>query len=377
MNNKFKCDKYRNVFTSEQTLQTHKNKYHCNIKIDLQKSNEILEESFNGLSLIDKNMLKFNNNSIKYLMHDNNIYFKAKDVALLLKYVNTKEAIIKHVSDKDKFIVSNFLGGLEKIPLNDKNKKILEKEDSKTIFINESGLYSLILGSKMPEATKFKHWITSEVLPSIRETGEYKLNNINENILENTIDDNIITYDNTDETEINDYVGKDCVYILHIKDNIYKFGHSSKLDTRISTHKIKLDYKKKIKFYILDNINQIQQLEKQLKYFFRKNNMLIKYKNQTEIFQTDNIDYIIGKIDKFAESIKYKNIESNEDSDDEITEKYKITKNEELKLEFEKEKTKQIIEETKQLESNNNVLLEKEKTKQLELEIEFYKLKNK
>ena len=203
----------------------------------------------------------------------------------------------------------------------------------------------------MPEATKFKHWITSDVLPTLRQTGEYKLNNINENILENTIED----YNN--DTEINDYVNKDCVYIIKIKDDIYKFGYSSKLD-----------YEKKIRIYILDNINQAIKLEKQLKYFFRKNNMLIKYENQKEIFQTDDIDNVIEKIDKFAESIKNKNIDNNNDvhEEDSITEKY----NDELKLELEKEKTKQII-------SNNNFLLEKEKTKQLELEIEFYKLKNK
>ena len=96
--------------------------------------------------------------------------------------------------------------------------------------------------------------------------------------------------------------------------------------------------------------------------------MLIKYENQKEIFQTDDIDNVIEKIDKFAESIKNKNIDNYNDvqEEDTITEKY----NDELKLELEKEKTKQII-------SNNNVLLEKEKTKQLELEIEFYKLKNK
>ena len=196
----------------------------------------------------------------------------------------------------------------------------------------------------------------------LRQTGEYKLgatapqalfaNNINENILENTIED---------------YINKDCVYIIKIKDDIYKFGYSSKLDIRLSTHKNKLDYEKKIRIYILDNINQAIKLEKQLKYFFRKNNMLIKFENQKEIFQTDDIDNVIEKIDKFAESIKNKNIDNNNDvhEDDSITEKY----NDELKLELEKEKTKQII-------SNNNVLLEKEKTKQLELEIEFYKLKN-
>jgi prophage antirepressor-like protein len=368
MNNKFKCDKCRNVFTSEQTLQTHKNKYHCNIKIDLQNTNEILEESLDLISL-NKNILKFNNNSIKYFIHDNKIYFKAKDVANILKYIDTKDAIKKHVLNQDKLLVSYLRGGFLP-PLEEKNINILKNEYPQTIFINESGLYSLILSSKMSEAAKFKHWITSDVLPTLRQKGEYKLNNINENILENTIDENIIEYDNNDDTEINDYVNKDCVYIIKIKDDIYKFGYSSKLDIRLSTHKNKLDYEKKIRIYILDNINQAIKLEKQLKYFFRKNNMLIKYENQKEIFQTDDIDNVIEKIDKFAESIKNKNIDNYNDvqEEDTITEKY----NDELKLELEKEKEK-----TKQIISNNNVLLEKEKTKQLELEIEFYKLKNK
>ena len=231
-------------------------------------------------------------------------------------------------------------------------------------------MYSLALSSQMPEAKhKFKHWVTSEVLPSIRKTGEYKLNNISN-------DENIITYDNTNnennETEINDYVGKDCVYIIHVKDNIYKFGHTSKLDVRLNTHKNELDYNKKIKFYILDNINQTTQLEKQLKYYFKKYNMLTNYENKKEIFQTDDIDSVIKQIDKFAESIQNKNklVYNDEESDYDIeeTEKYNSLYNE-LKLEFEKEKTKQI-------QSNNNLLMEKEKTRQLELEIQFYKLKN-
>ena len=130
MANKFKCDKCKNVFSSEKTLITHKNKYHCNIKIDLQNTNEILEESLDIISL-NKNMLKFNNNSIKYFIHENNIYFKAKDVANILKYIDTKEAIKRHVLDKDKFNILNLLGGVFSPPLNDKNKNILEKEDSK------------------------------------------------------------------------------------------------------------------------------------------------------------------------------------------------------------------------------------------------------
>jgi len=318
---------------------------------------------------VDNDILKINSKSIKYFIHNDKLYFKAKDIAKILEYVNTKDAITRHVSEKDKFNVSYFKGKFSR-PLDEKNKELLENDHPQTIYINESGLYALVLSSKMPEAKdNFKHWVTSEVLPSIRKTGEYKLNNISN-------DENIITYDNTNyennDTEINDYVGKDCVYIIHVKDNIYKFGHTSKLDVRLNAHKNELDYNKKIKFYILDNINQTTQLEKQLKYYFKKYNMLTTYENKREIFQTDDIDSVIKKIDKFAESIQNKNklVYNDEESDDDIeeTEKYNSLYNE-LKLEFEKEKTKQI-------QSNNNLLMEKEKTRQLELEIQFYKLKN-
>jgi prophage antirepressor-like protein len=98
------------------------------------------------------------------------IYFKAKDVATALDYANTKQAIIKNVDEEDKAILEDLLvssRGLSERPL-DHNEK-------QSIYINESGLYSLILKSKKAEAKVFKRWVTSEVLPSIRKTGEYKL----------------------------------------------------------------------------------------------------------------------------------------------------------------------------------------------------------
>lgn len=80
-----------------------------------------------------------------------------KDVALALGYKNPQEAIRTHVDDEDKG-VSEILtpGGKQSLPI-----------------INESGLYSLILSSKLPGAKKFKRWVTSEVLPAIRRTGSY------------------------------------------------------------------------------------------------------------------------------------------------------------------------------------------------------------
>lgn len=86
-------------------------------------------------------------------------WFVGKDVAEVLRYKNPQEAIREHIDEEDKG-VSEILtpGGRQKMPI-----------------INESGLYSLILSSKLPKAKEFKHWVTSEVLPSIRKTGSYSV----------------------------------------------------------------------------------------------------------------------------------------------------------------------------------------------------------
>lgn len=88
---------------------------------------------------------------------DSKPYFIGKDIAEVLGYSNTQKAIRDHVDDEDKLT--------ERIVLSGQNREV--------IFINESGLYSLILSSKLPTAKKFKHWVTSEVLPSIRANGGY------------------------------------------------------------------------------------------------------------------------------------------------------------------------------------------------------------
>ena len=81
------------------------------------------------------------------------------DVATALGYTNPAKAIRDHVYDEDKLT--------ERFVLSGQNREV--------IVINESGVYSLIFSSKLPTAKKFKHWVTSEVLPSIRKTGGYKV----------------------------------------------------------------------------------------------------------------------------------------------------------------------------------------------------------
>lgn len=86
-----------------------------------------------------------------------NPWFVAKDVATALGYKNTKDAIIKHVDEEDKGVAKcDSLGGKQQV-----------------ITINESGVYALIMGSKLERAKKFKRWVTSEVLPAIRKQGYY------------------------------------------------------------------------------------------------------------------------------------------------------------------------------------------------------------
>ena len=97
---------------------------------------------------------------IRTILIDNQPYFVGKDVAETLGYTNTNKAIKDHVDEEDKLT--------ERIVMSGQNREV--------ILINESGLYSLILTSKLPSANKFKRWVTNEVLPSIRETGAYNTN---------------------------------------------------------------------------------------------------------------------------------------------------------------------------------------------------------
>lgn len=84
-------------------------------------------------------------------------WFVGKDVAEILGYSNTRDALSKHVDDEDKADVAIHDG----------------RQNRNMTVINESGLYSLILSSKLQSAKEFKHWVTAEVLPSIRKTGKY------------------------------------------------------------------------------------------------------------------------------------------------------------------------------------------------------------
>ena len=96
---------------------------------------------------------------------DNEPWFVGKDIAEVLGYKDTDYAIRTHVDEEDK-LIRGFTGS---------------GQNRNMIVINESGLYSLVLRSKLPEAKKFKRWVTSEVLPSIRKNGMFAVDELLEN----------------------------------------------------------------------------------------------------------------------------------------------------------------------------------------------------
>lgn len=105
--------------------------------------------------------------SIRTTMINGEVWFVGKDVANALGYTNSRKAIADHVDVEDKGVTKcDTLGGSQEITI-----------------INESGLYSLALSSKLPTAKKFKRWVTAEILPSIRKTGSYNINETNPQLL--------------------------------------------------------------------------------------------------------------------------------------------------------------------------------------------------
>ena len=119
---------------------------------------------------------KLNINLNCYIDKDNQIWFRGKEIALLLDYKNPLRAVRNYVHEDDKKLIDF------KIKLNSSMTKIVTEAESREItrkcfFINESGFYSLILSSKQPKAKEFKHWVTSKVLPSIRKYGYYNPKN--------------------------------------------------------------------------------------------------------------------------------------------------------------------------------------------------------
>jgi prophage antirepressor-like protein len=251
-------------------------------------------------TLIDmfNNILIYNSNKIDYVIDiDNNIWFKFKNISEILKYRSSKDALRDLINKQDKKLLKN-------IKLLVKNK-----DHPNTVYINEKGIYSFLIKSRMKNAKDFQLWLINEVLPNLRKYGKYELNkkiklklkklNKKIKILEKN---NIILKNNMTKHK---YPKGTHIYIIE-DDKKYKIGYTDNLEKRLQTYntgkanKLEYVYYKKTKYG--------KEIEICLKAMLNK----YIYKSNKE-FYICNINIIIKKILKCIkienDCIKCKNIE--------------------------------------------------------------------
>ena len=271
---------------------------------------------------------KYNDTEFSCFTINDNVYFKAKEIATFLDYEDTDQSIRSIVNNKNKYLFNQDNQSIFQGPIvpngtleNESEVKIndvmilsfLKSQDLKTIYINDAGMYEFILHSKKPEAKQFKQWVVSEVLPSIRKTGKYENNRLS-----------------CDPFAVGDAANTPCVYIIYVKDNLYKFGKSTDIVTRLNNHKQKLEYREVIRIYKFSSESLMRKFENIIKQYVKTINIHRKTDKGIEFFETENIQDVLKDLeDKYKDINKY----SLNDIDIDVLDKLIV---------FEKEKTKQL-----------------------------------
>ena len=285
------------------------------------------------------NCFSYNGIPVTIIVINGVIWFKGKDVAGILGYEDPRKAIYDHVDNNDKKTFKELSELFGKSVLDS-----LKSQDEKTIFVNESGLYSLIFGSKKELAKEFKNLVTSEILPSIRKYGTYSTQPT----------EAISFYDNN---LICNFDNKNVLYLGSIgeynNEMLIKFGKSGKVFQR--------DYDDHKKFYGTFNVLHIVECDNKdiVEQLFKKEmqarntirNVMICNKMQYEVFALNSVFTDKKAIEVMNDLVKQYPLQAIKDKELEIKELY-------LKHEYDKE-----------------IMLAKEQTKQKELDIELEKSK--
>jgi len=236
------------------------------------------------------NTITFENNKIIVIIdNNNNIWFNAKQICLSLKYKQTTKAISNNVDSNDKIQLKNM------------NINFSIKQQPDSIYINESGLYSLLISSKTIRAKKFNKWITNDVLPKLRKNNIYSsdegitnlLKKINELETKNKLLENDLKLEKFPDGAI--------VYVVEDTDIdgelYYKIGKTDNMNKRIKIYNTHSIHNKKVVYYI--ELQCPLQLETCIR------SMLYKYrfKNKKDYFKC-SLNKIINAFNKCIESIE-------------------------------------------------------------------------
>lgn len=232
-------------------------------------------------TLIDiyNNILQYNGETIIVIIDDTNMpWFSAPSIAKIIGYERPNNAIRMHVDETDKKTFQE----LEKFM-----KKIHPNVQPHTIYINEPGLYSLILASKMPIAKTFKKWVTTVVIPSIRNTGTYTISekykrmydDLN-NKFKNVKDENRILKHNQKK---HTHKKGALVYILRPIDaknkKLLKLGHTTNFDKRFKVYNVSVPDDMEVLFEM--EVNDSFTVEKCTKLFMQPH----QYRDKKEYYE--------------------------------------------------------------------------------------------
>jgi prophage antirepressor-like protein len=225
----------------------------------------------------DNNYILFEKSIISIIIDNmDNIWFNAKQVARAIGYKDAKDALKNQVSKKDKIFFINI------------NHSYNIKQQPKTLYINEAGLYKLILRSKLQKAQIFTDWVTYDVLPSIRKYGYYKMKKDYEN--EKTELLNKINYLQKNQTKLqkdlkkNKYPNGALVYIVDYSDEdealdgVFKLGKTDNMTKRKAIYDTHTLHKKDVVcMEITDKPLQLESCIRSMLYDY-------KYKNRKDFF---------------------------------------------------------------------------------------------
>jgi prophage antirepressor-like protein len=268
---------------------------------DIFELDENINNEVNKTNIGDNIIMKtfdYGNQSILMIKDSNGVVWaKGRDVALVLEYKNTVDAIEKHVHQEDKktysAITSVFRAG-------SKNLK------PHVIFINQTGLFDLISTSRMPEAREFRQWLANDVIPSIYKNGSYSIP-----VTES--EEEILKQNFYNKELLSSFINKNVIYLAYVgtynKELIFKFGESSRFHERdLDEHRQDFD---RFNVVYIKETYAPKIAEKKLKIDFESRNLTrkikINNKTQTELIALNamcNLEWCKSVMDHAADTCK-------------------------------------------------------------------------
>lgn len=253
----------------------------------------------NLFETLEENYILFENTTINVIIDNSDkIWFNAKQLIYSIGYKDAKDALKTHVSQKDKKYLKNI------------NHSYNIKQQPLTMYINESGMYKLILRSRLEKAQKFSDWVTEDVLPSIRKFGYYKMKKSYE---KDKIDllEKINYLEKQNKLMINDlkkekYPNGAVVYIVDYSDDanyekdVYRLGSTDDMNNRKKIYDTHTLHKKPvIEKYFTEKAVKFEMCIRSMLYDYR-------YKNKKDFFLCDK-DIIRKAFNNCKKSIKNMN----------------------------------------------------------------------